>query len=894
MDFTANLIIIGFLCWVLPPVVMLLYAISLSNRIQTLKIQIDKITQHIFLEQKTECKPDPEAEMKETELIEAKNTPPQAEFKEEPIIQQIEHTQNKHETNQNLEKAFGTKMTAWIGGIALIFSGFYLVKYSIEHSVLTPLVRVIIGSIFALCALGAAHYIHLKPNFSNGNTISQSLSGAGIATLYGCFYAAGNLYNLLSNTHTFIGMAIVTAIAVLSSLRHGPYVAVLGLIGGFVTPFFVGSTEPSAPLFFGYLYLLFSGLMIVSRQKGWWKLSLLNVTGALLWSVIWCLKYPHDLVWINIFLSLVFMTISAITHSVVTPLTSQTLSSITPVQLLSYGGMAACLLVIASFSATIQFTFQDWGLFYLLALATLVLTYIKPALYSYVTYMLIPISALMLYIWNEKSLSSFLIVFTAFALSYILGGVFMLLKNKKPSVGAIITALARVAYFVCLFLSFDKRSQSNAFIDELPALGIKLLHSTVEIGIPFFWDILFIPLCLPMAYYVYHLIKKNPELTAEHKTICASFLTGVMLLCMIYIHYRFKNYNLSYLYPILAIALTYLGRFFEPRVLRYPLIPLCLYAIVQAVLSVLDCESALSQNVLALKNISKVFANVPMHHILAKGATCILFGFAAKKLYDLKLQRFSILFTCAFIAGAVASMHNAIGIMTYDFSREAHHLVYCFLLLSYIGLSLLFYKVRTYIKNDVLYFSAYVLSFISIIVLVKDHLFFHPWNIAPVFGYCGWNTLLLFYALPALGIFLIAQQWKQNNHKQCSKMLSGFAFFLSIVWVSLNIRYYFHNPYLLKGMTTNTELYTYSALWLTIGLVLVALGIKMKNQLLRVASLAILLITIGKVFLFDASHLDGLYRVASFFGLGISLLALSYFYSKFVFTKAAHSLATNE
>ncbi|MEZ0225806.1 MAG: DUF2339 domain-containing protein, partial [Alphaproteobacteria bacterium] len=34
-----------------------------------------------------------------------------------------------------------------------------------------------------------------------------------------------------------------------------------------------------------------------------------------------------------------------------------------------------------------------------------------------------------------------------------------------------------------------------------------------------------------------------------------------------------------------------------------------------------------------------------------------------------------------------------------------------------------------------------------------------------------------------------------------------------------------------------------------------------------------------------ASTLDGLYRVFSFLGLGVSLIALSWFYSRFVFRK---------
>ena len=53
--------------------------------------------------------------------------------------------------------------------------------------------------------------------------------------------------------------------------------------------------------------------------------------------------------------------------------------------------------------------------------------------------------------------------------------------------------------------------------------------------------------------------------------------------------------------------------------------------------------------------------------------------------------------------------------------------------------------------------------------------------------------------------------------------------------------------------------------------------------MLRYASLALTLLTVTKVFLLDAGSLTGLYRVFSFLGLGLSLLAISYFYSRFVF-----------
>jgi uncharacterized membrane protein len=70
--------------------------------------------------------------------------------------------------------------------------------------------------------------------------------------------------------------------------------------------------------------------------------------------------------------------------------------------------------------------------------------------------------------------------------------------------------------------------------------------------------------------------------------------------------------------------------------------------------------------------------------------------------------------------------------------------------------------------------------------------------------------------------------------------------------------------------------------------VLLALGVKMHSQALRYASAAVVLLTILKVGLVDASDLTGLYRVASFLGLGIALIGIGYLYQRILFrTKLA-------
>ena len=55
------------------------------------------------------------------------------------------------------------------------------------------------------------------------------------------------------------------------------------------------------------------------------------------------------------------------------------------------------------------------------------------------------------------------------------------------------------------------------------------------------------------------------------------------------------------------------------------------------------------------------------------------------------------------------------------------------------------------------------------------------------------------------------------------------------------------------------------------------------SQGLRWISLAFLVLTIGKVFLYDLGELEDLYRVASLVGLAISLILVSLAYQRFVF-----------
>jgi uncharacterized membrane protein len=104
---------------------------------------------------------------------------------------------------------------------------------------------------------------------------------------------------------------------------------------------------------------------------------------------------------------------------------------------------------------------------------------------------------------------------------------------------------------------------------------------------------------------------------------------------------------------------------------------------------------------------------------------------------------------------------------------------------------------------------------------------------------------------------------------------------LFFAWISLEVRHAWHGTVLAGSTVGDAELYSYSVAWLLYAGVLLAGGLALGQRLMRYAALAVLAIICLKVFLIDMGGLTGLYRVASFLGLGASLVGIGYLYQRF-------------
>jgi uncharacterized membrane protein len=94
-----------------------------------------------------------------------------------------------------------------------------------------------------------------------------------------------------------------------------------------------------------------------------------------------------------------------------------------------------------------------------------------------------------------------------------------------------------------------------------------------------------------------------------------------------------------------------------------------------------------------------------------------------------------------------------------------------------------------------------------------------------------------------------------------------------------------------SGPTTGAEQYSYSIAWLVFGVVLLAIGVLFNSQRARLASAAVIALTILKAFLIDMSALTGVYRALSFMGLGLVLVAIGWLYQRILFRRQAAATA---
>jgi uncharacterized membrane protein len=145
----------------------------------------------------------------------------------------------------------------------------------------------------------------------------------------------------------------------------------------------------------------------------------------------------------------------------------------------------------------------------------------------------------------------------------------------------------------------------------------------------------------------------------------------------------------------------------------------------------------------------------------------------------------------------------------------------------------------------------------------------------------GVLTLLAAYLAPAV---LAANAVSRVAGRALRRLLAAYAVLAGFTWITLQIRQIFHpaSLSLVRSPVEDAELWAWSGAWLAYGIALMAAGIRLDNRPLRLTALGVVGLVCAKVFLIDMSGLTGLWRVMSFLGLGVALIALGAVHRRFV------------
>lgn len=185
---------------------------------------------------------------------------------------------------EGVETQVGLTWINRIAAVTLILGAAFFFKYAVDNDWVGPTGRVILGLIAALGAIAFGDRLWRKQQ----QIFAQGLFALGIVLLYLSFWAAFSLYHLVPQSVAFALLCVATAASGAMSLRYNhSFIAILGLCGGYATPFLVSTGTPNDPVLLGYLLVLNIVTMWLGRLQNWRVLQILNALASGLIHAAW-------------------------------------------------------------------------------------------------------------------------------------------------------------------------------------------------------------------------------------------------------------------------------------------------------------------------------------------------------------------------------------------------------------------------------------------------------------------------------------------------------------------------------------------------------------------------------------------------------------------------------
>lgn len=747
----------------------------------------------------------------------------------------------------------------WIGALALALSGIFLAKYSIERGLLTPLMRVLGAAFMAAVLFAGGEFVLRK--FSR-KMIAGLLAGAGITVAYGDLCAAAQLYSMMPLWVALFGMVVLSVLAYSFTARYGIGMFYLAIMGMFLAPALTSGDNPSTLLLVCYLSIATVASAYAAVQRNCVPALLFIIADNICWIIFWHIcalinfstgfdinNYLYIFAYM-LFYSWVFIFAFARIkfsnfYKKVPEFFAKTVCDGRYCAVLLKGFLRDGALAFSAFIFLLDFltflTLPDAVIAFFLIFAYLLLWRMRGCGSAIFTGIFCVMGTYRGFCYMESDFMLICFLYAVFIPIAI--GIFFSQSNRAIKLGAILAALI----FICTILGLFKFGSESAYKFALAAV---LVASVVSgyIG----------------------LLKR----ARQHAYLRGAYLfLGVLSIIAFFSFFEIRrNYSFEFsVSSYFAIAAGSIAAFMKTKdwILRN---------------AAMAMQAFLVFLLLILVNVSDIMvvyndwnSRVALKFILMSAISFALFAYFAKnsKGYSNVFEFFGMLSSICLVAGFAFYM----SVLIYSGSKGPLPLevrMLAFSLSSLVSIPILILSRRASFTG--MGTGAYIAAFAG--MLFVFYLFADIFS-ARISGWFIANTLTV--AMFALGAacFVLARLTEKGKLQM---LLSAAALFIAFIWANSQVRFYFH-PNILGGAMGDVEFYSYSVLWMLLGLTSLVCGRLWKSVNLEYASLVFVLGAVFKVFFFDAAELDGLLRVASFGLLGIILFGIGGFYTRFVFRR---------
>lgn len=761
-----------------------------------------------------------------------------------------------------------------VAGVSLALAGVFMVQYGVEQGLLTPVWRVIGALVLGAALIAAGEVLRRRYGDEDAGAVTglpSVLSGAGVIALFAGVLAARGLYDLIGPGVALAGLVGVGAGAVILGWFHGPVLTALGLMGAGVAPFVVGGRSDAAEFFYGYYAVLAAVGLTVDAARRWAWISVLALAVGIGGATLLYLGGAGALPYLAFWAVLVVLTVLVPEARLVPQHAGNTL-----LRRILAGG------AYPDFPVRLV-----WVVAGLASLAALWLTSeAREALVVWAALGLLSgmLAVLVLGTWRAVALEDVALAPALAALALVVleglgqGPVwqgFMAGAARLPEARMPLAASALLAGGAVISILFTIRARHAT--EAVPVILWSLSAAVMAPGLALILELLWTPAAVIGAYawalqvmmlaglMVWFAVRARGP---EARLSAALFAGAALVLITLALFVVLSKAALTVALGVMVLATALIDRRFDLPLLgglaQVGVAVIGYRLVIDPGLGWAVREAGLGDMLLShLGPLVLIGAAWTVMAARAGGASRVVIESAVWSIVaiflSVLLQRW---------LGAPGAMgHAGLGLTAVVWLASGM-------------VQLWRLRAGGRMQRVLRLVLAVAMGAVALVTLVAQAVLTNPllpvlWRKEFVSGPPVLDTLAAAY-LPVAVVFGLAA-WKLDHVARLLRLLFGVAGGGYVAWYAgLEIRRLWQGDDLSVPGVSDGELYSYTVALILVSVLLLALALVRRSEMLRRVAMAGVALTVAKVFVVDMSGLAGLVRVASFLGLGLSLAGLAW------------------